>query len=395
MSRPGAQWRSIHVHHHDETAEPALVLDAVRPVFEAVARWTDGAWFGRHWLRGPHLRLHFRTGAREWEAQVRPTAVAMLEAYLRAHPSTARLDEAAWEPAHRLLARLEMEPGPLRPWVPDNTVRERPYDHRLPVLGSLRAGELLAGFLADTNDAAFRMYEHVRAGGALSVLALDLMWSTVSAAAVPFRRGQAPIARGFLSLRSHADAFLSRTGDPAAYRSAFDERYRRQADALSARLRAVESALAGSAPAGAGSDEPPFVVEWAEAVRRHQRAAHPLLASGEVTMHGAALAPRLPTRQVSEFHRVLRSDHGHADFVRADHWFASFRLVVNYLYVHLNRLGLKPVDRALLCHMAANTVEAVHGVSAVDAFERYVASEPADGTPEWSRLGEEWANGPA
>ncbi|MFI0259591.1 thiopeptide maturation pyridine synthase [Streptomyces sp. NPDC017056] len=387
MNQPSAQWHSIHVHHHDEAAEPALVLDAVRPAFEAVRASVSGAWFGRHWLRGPHLRLNFRTPDETWATHVRPRVVSALDAYLRDHPSTARLDEAALAPVHERLAELEMETGPRHPWVPDNTVLEQPYDHRLPVLGSLRGSEVLADFLSDTNDLAFAMYEHLRSGGALPVLALDLMWTTVSVAAVPFDEDGAAIERGFMSLRSHADAFLSRTHDPDGYRAAFDERHRRQADALAGRLRAVESVLSGDR-----GDEPPFVRDWAEAVRRCQRAALPLLESGELTLSGAGRAPRLPTRQLSDFHRLLQTDHGHADFLRDDHWFASFRLVVNYLYIHLNRLGLKPVDRGLLCHLAANTVEAVHGVSAIGNFERYVVASPTAGTPEWSRIGTKWAS---
>ncbi|MEV5595454.1 thiopeptide maturation pyridine synthase [Streptomyces sp. NPDC052496] len=397
MSGAPAEWHSIHVHHHDESTEPALVLNAVRPAFEAVRASVSGAWFGRHWLRGPHLRLNFRTTPQEWAAHVRPRVVATLEAYVREHPSTARLDEAALAPVHERLAELEMETGPRHPWVPDNTVLEQPYDHRLPVLGSRCGSAVLAGFLSDTNDLAFAMYEHLQDGGALPVLALDLMWTTASVAAVPFDADSAPIARGFLSLRSHADAFLSRTHDPAGYRAAFDERFRRQADALTTRLRTVESVLAAEpgAPGTPGAPDAtvPFVREWAEAVRRYQRIAYPLLESGELTLSGAGRAPRLPTRQLSDFHRLLQTDHGHADFLRDDTWFASFRLVVNYLYLHLNRLGLKPADRGLLCHLAADTVEAVHGITAEDAFRRHVVTAPAADTPEWSRLSKGWAEG--
>ncbi|MCL6299222.1 thiopeptide maturation pyridine synthase [Streptomyces kronopolitis] len=398
----GATWHSLHVHHHDEAAEPALILDAVRPAFAAVRPQVRGCWFGRHWLRGPHLRLNFLTDEAAWRRQVRPVVEGVLTDYLRARPSTVTLDQAALAPVHERLAELEMEPGPLRPWVADNTVVERPYDHRLQVLGSLRAGELVADFLSDTTDLTFRMYEQLRTAP-LSVLALDLMWTTAAAAAIPFEPGGAPIERGVLSLRSHADAFLSRTNDPVAFRTRFDERFHRQEAALSARLREVEAALAEPAGGGAtGSDttgsnatnsEVAFVREWARAVRRHQRLAQPLLASGEVSMGGAALAPRMPTRQLSEFHTLLLSDHGHRDFLVDDAWFASFRLVMNYLYLHLNRLGLAPVDRGLLCHLAARTVESVHGTSAVDSFERYVAAPDGPEEPGWRRIGAEWAEG--
>ncbi|WP_077191410.1 thiopeptide maturation pyridine synthase [Streptomyces lydicus] len=387
-----ASWHSLHVHHHDEAAEPELIREAVRPAFAGVRPWVRGCWFGRHWLRGPHLRLNFLTDETAWCARVRPVVRSVVTDYLRACPSTARLDEAALAPVHERLAELEMEPGPLRPWVPDNTVVERPYDHRLQVLGSLRASELMADFLSDTTDLAFRMYEQLRTAP-LSVLALDLMWTTAAAAAIPFEDGGAPIERGVLSLRSHADAFLSRTNDPVAYRTRFDERFRRQEAALSARLREVEAALADPEGTDATGSGVAFVPEWARAVRRHQRIAQPLLASGEVSMGGAALAPRMPTRQLSEFHTLLLSDHGHQEFLVDDAWFASFRLVMNYLYLHLNRLGLAPVDRGLLCHLAARTVESVHGTSAIASFERYVAAPDGREEPGWRRIGAEWAEG--
>lgn len=162
---------------------------------------------------------------------------------------------------------------------------------------------------------------------------------------------------------------------------------------MSARLREVEAALAESDGTDATGSGVAFVREWARAVHRHQRIAQPLLASGEVSMGGAAVAPRMPTRQLSEFHTLLLSDHGHQDFLVDDAWFASFRLAMNYLYLHLNRLGLAPMDRGLLCHLAARTVESVHGTSAIASFERYVAAPDGREEPSWRRIGAEWAEG--
>ncbi|MFI5982347.1 thiopeptide maturation pyridine synthase [Streptomyces sp. NPDC051555] len=392
MSGPaGPSWHSLHVHCHDGAAQPALVLGGLRPAFAEVRPWVAGAWFGRHWLRGPHLRLNFRTGRADWEERVRPAVTAVVTGYLRAHPSTAEPDRAALAPVHARLAQLEMEEGPLSPWEADNTVVERPYDHRQRVLGSPRAGELLADFLSATNDLTFRMYEELRSAP-LPVLALDLMWATVAAASIPFEDGGAPITRGVLSLRSHADAFLSRTADPDAYRARFEERFLRQEAALCARLRQVEACLTAE-PGGPGADGPAFVREWAAAVREHQRLAGPLLASGEVSMAGAAAAPRMPTRQLSAFHALLRSGHGHHDFVSEDLWFSSFRLVMNLLYLQLGRLGLPPVDRGLLCHLAARAVESAHGTSATADFERYVVAADDGAEPAWRRLGARWAEG--
>src|SRR5689334_24902699 len=147
-----SQWWSIHVHFHDETAERDLVLDAVRPAYQSVAERVEAFWYGRHWRQGPHLRLNFCCDEVTWDEHVAPTVTAQVEAWLAEHPSRVRLDEIAARPVHEQLAQLEMERGPLRPWIADNTVVEAPYDHRLHVLGSLAASELLADFLADTTE---------------------------------------------------------------------------------------------------------------------------------------------------------------------------------------------------------------------------------------------------
>lgn len=46
-------------------------------------------------------------------------------------------------------------------------------------------------------------------------------------------------------------------------------------------------------------------------------------------------------------------------------WFHAYRLVLNLLYLHFGRLGIRPVQRYALCHMAANGVEELLGLDAV------------------------------
>ena len=47
-------------------------------------------------------------------------------------------------------------------------------------------------------------------------------------------------------------------------------------------------------------------------------------------------------------------------------WFTKYRLMLNYTYLQLTRLGLLPAQRFLLCHLAANAAEEMYRVSAVD-----------------------------
>lgn len=66
----------------------------------------------------------------------------------------------------------------------------------------------------------------------------------------------------------------------------------------------------------------------------------------------------------SEFHRARENNELYWKHLRNEAGFQRYRLLLNLLYLHLNRLGIRPFERALLGHMAANTVEAQLGLSA-------------------------------
>ena len=52
--------------------------------------------------------------------------------------------------------------------------------------------------------------------------------------------------------------------------------------------------------------------------------------------------------------------------------FRRYRLLVNLLYLHLTRLGIRPVDRYLLAHFAANAAEQRYAVDAVSSLRSNV-----------------------
>jgi hypothetical protein len=52
--------------------------------------------------------------------------------------------------------------------------------------------------------------------------------------------------------------------------------------------------------------------------------------------------------------------------------FLRYRVLLNHTYLHVTRLGLTPVERFRVCHLAARAVEETYGVSAVDLMRRAV-----------------------
>jgi hypothetical protein len=354
-------WTSIHVYYQDHDG---LILDAVRPLFARLGEHGLRAYFERHWRRGPHLRLNVQAPAHEVSTLVLPAVEEIVAGYLRAYPSVAQPDPERLLPLHERLAELEAESGPLLPWYPDNSIQQAAYDGGVSVLGSQQAVDLLADFYVDSTPLAFQMIERVRERGASRLAdAFDLM---VAAAQVFSLDG---ITRGFLSFRSHAEAFLNAWPEGQGLRPQWDSHYAKYADVLAARVRAVVAKL--DVQAGPAGEAASVVDHWVRVMTPFPRRAQELFAAG-LTL---GLRPTADEEQQyagnwdnlvaqSPFHRTLMATSYWAELERAD-WFLRYRLVLNYMYLHFTRLGLTPTERFLLCHLVANAVEDCYGVSAI------------------------------
>ncbi|GAB3441995.1 hypothetical protein GCM10027570_08800 [Streptomonospora sediminis] len=365
------RWYSAHVHYY-EPDKDALLLDAVGPLLERLDGAVHGAHVLRHWRLGPHLRINLRTEPQTWTRQVRPAIEEVVGGYLRAYPSTARIDTDRALAQHRLLAEREQENGPLTPWAPDNTITYPHYDSRAQVLGS-RGAELLAGFYADSTRPLLEMLGHVRAGrDDKEALALSLMLATSHTVL-------GPITRSYVSYRSHAEGFIVQCSDPGAVRAAFDDRYEQRRRELTARVRTVVSALdgGGSGADGAAREPAPFAAQWAALVSRYAERARPLVDRGLLITPGNVEDIRANPR-LSDFHRTMFATRAYHERYLSDPAFLVYRVLLNYTYLHLTRLGMAPPERMRTCHLAANAVEEVYGLSAVAMMERFTAAHLAE-----------------
>jgi Lantibiotic biosynthesis dehydratase C-term len=343
------EWRSVHVYYYDDDKD-RLIVEAVRPLLRRIAPGVPAAYFVRHWRRGPHLRLNFRTDAPTFGGTVRPALTEIVGGYLARRPSTVVLDEQRLMPLHAILAGVEEDPGPRSPWLPDNSMHEAAYESRAQTVGGPEAAELLADFYVATNDIAFAMVEQVVRGGQRLGPCLDLMMATAHA----FTRGG--LASGFVSFRSHAEAFLAGSRDTRR-RQAWDRGYAEGAAHLSARLDDVLAMFDGAV------ERAPLAHAWVTALRPLHRRAEELVSADAVSFNDPVLAP--PGEDGSEFHRALLRGPAYTPQVRGSLGFRSYRLMLNYLYLHMTRHGVRPVDRFMLCHLAANTVEERLGVTAL------------------------------
>jgi len=357
-------WHCLHVYYYDPDKD-RLILDAVRPVFQHLRSRVAGLYLARHWRQGPHLRLFAKTDPDTWARVVRPRIEVVIGEYLAAHPSTTEPDLEHDLSQHRLLARREKEHGPLVPWFPDNSIHEQPYDTRPHVIRSPETGELMAAFASESTNLLFRMLDRACAGAdAKELIALELMLATTVTACPP-------ITAGFASYRSHAEGFLYSCADPDAVRASFDAYYEVHRETLLSRTRAVLATLEG------GANATPYARRWATRCEEYGRRVQPLIEQDLVFPPTSAEPPEPRAhRPVAPMHELMFGNRAYREAVFRNPNFLRSRVLLNCTYLQINRLGLTPFQRFRTCHAAANAVEEIYGISAVDSIRTYVESHP-------------------
>jgi hypothetical protein len=302
---------------------------------------------------------------------VEPAVAEVIGGYLARHPSRAALpEESVLLGMHQRLAVFEQEEGPLRPLVADNTICFEEHDRRLRTLEGEAGSDLLADFYTATNDLAFEMLETIRAGRTRELVSLSLML----AVAHRYYGDPPSLGRGFVSFRSHAEAFLHSCTDPARTRADFDRQYQANRGALTALVHGVLDTLEGRSTAV------PCARAWAEALRPVSERADALIRAGQLTLMPppAASADGNPWSMLgdSPLHRTMGDSESFRKQLFEDPAFKRYRLLLNYTYLQMARLGVMAYGRFRLCHLAANAVEEVLGVNAMGVVKNFTASHP-------------------
>lgn len=372
---PAGQWRAAHIAYFAEDRD-RLLLDAVRPTIERCRAHVGSIYVLRHWRRGPHLRLVVQAEPAVFDDLVVPAVTELIGGYLREHPSTAApLDETRLLAAHRQLAQDEREPGPLTPFYQDNTITWAEHDRRIEVLGCPVGADELALFYDTTNTQLFEHLEAVSAGLDRQILALRLMLATAHALC---RHPEDPtIRRGFVSLRSHAEGYLSTV--PPSARETFERNYAANRTALTGLVRSVVAAVDNADKAHPADSDESFERRWISAIEPLGARWAALYEAGEIPEADIPTDAENGIETMlarSPLHRAVAGNVAYKNMMYRDPRFLRYRLMLNYTYLHLTRLGVPGLHRYLLCHLAANAVEEVYGVSALDLVLQTAAANP-------------------
>lgn len=380
-------WREVRAYCYDVQQREGLLVDAVWPAVrkERADGVVAGGYFQRGWEGGQHLAVLL--GGTDGDAVSR--VVESAEEYLAPRPISSPASDARRGDIQEALGRWELRSRD-EPEVDDHSVLVIDDPGREAFWGGSGLQEEGRAFFAETSDwVADLIREHRGDRNARRIVALKLM-------IVLAWLGDPELVSSHITYRSHVEGFLGgvRSGD--RLKRQFESRYRAQAEGT-ARLvdDVVEDLGDGDEDAvvpGLGGYVDALLVTW-ERVRDEIERGEANPPDGDEFVALAAdeldVVPQWEdVASSSEFHEALAGE-GWRRFMAENTDFLSFRVMVNLLYGTLQQLGVRPLERYLLCWTLARTVEESRGVDVlgrVREAERLLRSGEAGGRgPRLSR----------
>lgn len=362
-------WHSIRVYYYDVDKD-ALLLDCIRPLFTTLRedQGIERLYFTRHWEGGSHLRLHVYTDAPSFEHHIGPFIINVVGSYLRIHPSGGSF--SAEEAVRQHERRGRMVPGGLvyTAPVPNNSILPVSYDlaERVGIAGTAR---LLEDYYIDTNDLVFTIIEQTRNN---YTVRLNTCFDQLLAFIASISRITPKIA--WMSYRSHSEAYIvcePAVEDPQLRRQRLAQAFRERHDVIMRRIRRLLYRLEAA---------PEQLAPWLSsmiAIHRsyYERTLQGVL-DGSVKLNGTdneyqwADDPQQSALSASGFHAAMAANATTQQMQRHPYALTN-RVILNFLYLNLSRLGMLNEDRYILDYYIAEALEELFHVSAVDLVRNF------------------------
>lgn len=209
------------------------------------------------------------------------------------------------------------------------------------------------------SDTCFFVLDNIYYDSALlKTITFDLMVSHVHAIKLYLfeQNLSPPYPSSFLSYRSHADGFFIMSKDPTGFQKLFEEHYLKVSQELQARLKSLLSDLDSESPTFF-----PAARVWHSKIKKFIPPIRDMVANEELKFPAGEnlyLGDRFDIT-VSPFHQAIQKNLQYRHYMQSDTQFKTMRVLFTFLYWTLNQLGLRLIDRYLLCHATSRAFEDV------------------------------------
>ena len=376
-----AEWFTIRIAYFDDDRRALMTGPVAAAIALARAEFgVDRMFVTPHWKFGPHVDLNIHADAETFQLRLFPMIEALVTAWLADHPSQTVIDPASYKELSRGIGMFELDRGPYLPLLRNNSVTVTPYARsRTLVHPALAASR--EQLLADSLDIVLGLYR-LKANDPDGVfLALHAMLAAVANTWI------GGMQDGFMSLRSHADYFFAAHDLSGGLRTRFDTIDRKRRADIDSLTRSIAD---DSTPSPISAELAALVAQWQRVItatdtRNRAIVAQNLEALVDQTVHmdlATAMQDETPTalrdsvvgRKNSEIGEIFLNTPGGQAAQRTPE-FLAYRTNVNFFYALLPILEVAPMQKFLLCHLTANSIERVFDQDWRSKINHLVAAE--------------------
>ncbi|MGY1455961.1 hypothetical protein [Streptomyces sp. SS8] len=173
--------------------------------------------------------------------------------------------------------------------------------------------------------------------------------------------GREGVPLGFLSYRSHAEAFIASSRDPQGAQAMLEQKYERIAYQLEPLVDGVLAQAEGRGPVVS-----PAAATWFQAVHPVKAEVTEDFRAGRLWLQDEGPDPANGVGlKDSSFHRVVAGSDGLQRFLNEDPAFLATRLLTSLLYAGLDAGGIALAERYFLCYAVSRACEALFEVNAL------------------------------
>ncbi|UAA40051.1 hypothetical protein KIH87_06790 [Paraneptunicella aestuarii] len=382
-------WNVIRIAYFDND-KSALLQNPVKDVVEHIQQLDLRVFMTSHWKFGPHVDLVVDCDVEQFNNDIFPYAKQHIESWLADNPATAELNAQEYERLSYQLAMSELEPPPYLPLLENNQVTVGLYQ-RSQAINIAGFHDTKEQFLVDSTGLLFHLMGLKKANSDVFFVCLIFMMASVAAKFKPDG-----IKRGYISYRSHAEYFFENFDKQDALRGKFDLLDKKYAPLIDSNLPFVvdDKFTEMSLPPSVQSmlqywnhivvttfDNNRQVVDqnYEQIIREDSEVSSTEQNFADLAESVSSQVPEdvnKPSRDYNTgkvVNTALQHEEGRQLF--RSHDFITYRTTVNYFYLLLPVLDITPVQKFSLCHIIANSVERVYGISWKDVIPSAVGGE--------------------
>lgn len=375
-------WNVIRIAYFDND-KSALLQNPVKDVVEHIQQLDLRVFMTSHWKFGPHVDLVVDCDVAQFNNDIFPYAKQHIESWLAENPSTAELNSQDYERLSYQLAMSELEPPPYLPLLENNQVTVGLYQ-RSQAINIAGFHDTKEQFLVDSTGLLFHLMGLKKANSDVFFVCLIFMMASVAAKFKPDG-----IKRGYISYRSHAEYFFENFDKQDALRGKFDLLDKKYAPLIDSNLPLVvddkfnEMSLPPSVQSMLqywnhivvttfGNNRQVVDQNYEQIIREDSEVSSTEQNFADLAESVSSQVPEdvnKPSRDYNTgkvVNTALQHEEGRQLF--RSHDFITYRTTVNYFYLLLPVLDITPVQKFSLCHIIANSVERVYGISWKDVI---------------------------